>query len=113
MLADNVLDTREDAESLGAIDVTVRRNAFGRQKDSFETSLDFTGIDRPVDAVFIRAPQIEEVGADVQVLAQVDSAVVAARQDHVLVTSFHPELTEDHQVHEYFVQMVREASTRV
>ena len=107
MLATTVLDTRPDAESLGVIDVTVRRNAFGRQKDSFEGELDFTGIDNPVDSVFIRAPHIEEVGEDVQVLATVGSRVVAARQNHVLVTSFHPELTEDLQVHQYFVEMIR------
>lgn len=107
MLATTVLDTRPDAESLGVIDVTVRRNAFGRQRDSFEGELDFTGIDSPVDSVFIRAPQIEEVGENVQVLATVDERVVAARQNHVLVTSFHPELTEDLQVHQYFVEMIR------
>ncbi|WP_288801399.1 pyridoxal 5'-phosphate synthase glutaminase subunit PdxT [Corynebacterium dentalis] len=107
MLATTVLDTRPDAESLGVIDVTVRRNAFGRQRDSFEGELDFTGIANPVDSVFIRAPQIEEVGEDVQVLATVDERVVAARQNHVLVTSFHPELTEDLQVHQYFVEMIR------
>lgn len=107
MLATTVLDTRPDAESLGVIDVTVRRNAFGRQRDSFEGELDFTGIENPVDSVFIRAPQIEKVGDDVQVLATVNERVVAARQDHVLVTSFHPELTEDLQVHQYFVEMIR------
>ena len=107
MLATRVLDTRPDAESLGVIDVTVRRNAFGRQRDSFEGELDFTGIANPVDSVFIRAPQIEKVGDDVQVLATVNERVVAARQDHVLVTSFHPELTEDLQVHQYFVEMIR------
>ncbi|MBF0581921.1 pyridoxal 5'-phosphate synthase glutaminase subunit PdxT [Corynebacterium sp. ED61] len=107
MLATRVLDTRPDAESLGVIDVAVRRNAFGRQRDSFEGELDFTGIENPVDSVFIRAPQIEKVGDDVQVLATVNERVVAARQNHVLVTSFHPELTEDLQVHQYFVEMIR------
>ena len=107
MLATRVLDTRPDAESLGVIDVAVRRNAFGRQRDSFEGELDFTGFENPVDSVFIRAPQIEKVGDDVQVLATVNERVVAARQDHVLVTSFHPELTEDLQVHQYFVEMIR------
>ena len=87
--------------------MAVRRNAFGRQRDSFEGELDFTGIENPVDSVFIRAPQIEKVGDDVQVLATVNERVVAARQDHVLVTSFHPELTEDLQVHQYFVEMIR------
>lgn len=106
MLSTKVLDTREDAESLGVIDVTVRRNAFGRQKDSFEGELDFSGIDNPVDAVFIRAPQIEEVGDGVDVLATVEERVVAARQGHVLVTSFHPELTHDLQVHQYFLEMI-------
>lgn len=113
MLANEVLDTREDAESLGVIDISVRRNAFGRQRDSFETHLDFRGIDGPVEAVFIRAPQVERVGEDVEVLSRVgeDGAVVAVREGHVLGTSFHPELTQDQRVHEYFLRMVRPSRT--
>ena len=108
MLATEVLDTRPDARSLGAIDMTVRRNAFGRQVDSFEADLDFKGIDRPVPAVFIRAPWVERVGDDVEVLASVESgpaagAIVAVRSGHIMATSFHPEVTEDSRVHELFL----------
>lgn len=111
MLAKEVLDTRDDAVSLEVLDVSVRRNAFGRQVDSFETHLPFTGIEEPVDAVFIRAPQVERVGEDVEVLCTVDDGtVVGVRQGHVLGTSFHPELTADTSVHAYFLHMVKEAS---
>lgn len=119
LLATTVANTRADAHSLGAIDVTVRRNAFGRQVDSFETYLDFEGIDKPVHAVFIRAPWVEAVGEDTKVLARVPEgpnkgAIVAARsgkgEGHVLVTSFHPEETEDDSVHAYFLDMVRQGA---
>ncbi|MDU0477829.1 pyridoxal 5'-phosphate synthase glutaminase subunit PdxT [Staphylococcus chromogenes] len=113
LLAAKVLDTRADAVNFSAIDVTVRRNAFGRQVDSFEANLDFAGIEKPVHAVFIRAPWIEETGAGVETLATVESgpaagAVVAVRQGNVLATSFHPEVTGDTEVHEYFLDMVRQ-----
>lgn len=108
MLATDVLDTRPDAVSLQVLDVAVRRNAFGRQVDSFETRLDFHGIDEPgVDAVFIRAPQVQSVSDSVSVLSTVeDGTVVAVRQGHVMGTSFHPELTEDSRVHRYFLDVV-------
>lgn len=111
LLAAEVLDTRADAHSFGVLDVTVRRNAFGRQVDSFETDLDFSGIDDPVHAVFIRAPWVERVGAGVEVLATVpdgpaEGAVVAVRSGNVLATSFHPECTGDTRVHELFRDMV-------
>ncbi|MCF8610734.1 pyridoxal 5'-phosphate synthase glutaminase subunit PdxT [Gordonia sp. HY285] len=119
MLASNILDTRADARHLDALDVTVRRNAFGRQVESFETDLEFAGITdvpgaAPMRAVFIRAPWVESVGGDVQVLATVPSGpaagrVVAVRQANVLATSFHPEVTGDHRVHRYFVDLVRAA----
>ncbi|MFC4373553.1 pyridoxal 5'-phosphate synthase glutaminase subunit PdxT [Nocardia halotolerans] len=114
LLASEVLDTRADAEHLSGIDMTVRRNAFGRQVDSFETDLDFTGLDTPVRAVFIRAPWAERVGADVEVLARVPSGpaegrIVAARQGNVVATSFHPEVTGDLRVHDLFVGLVRAA----
>ncbi|MFC9896498.1 pyridoxal 5'-phosphate synthase glutaminase subunit PdxT [Nocardia sp. NPDC127579] len=114
LLASEVLDTRADAKHLSGIDMTVRRNAFGRQVDSFETDLDFTGLDGPVRAVFIRAPWVERAGAGVEVLATVPSGpfagrIVAARQGNVLATSFHPEVTGDLRVHELFVSMVRAA----
>ncbi|GAC82873.1 pyridoxal 5'-phosphate synthase glutaminase subunit PdxT [Gordonia paraffinivorans] len=117
MLASTILDTRPDARHLDALDITVRRNAFGRQVESFETDLDFAGItDRPgaqrMRAVFIRAPWVESVSPDVEVLARVPEGpaqgrIVAVRQGKVLATSFHPEVTGDRRVHEYFVEMVR------
>lgn len=107
MLATEVLDTRPDAKSLAVLDVAVRRNAFGRQVDSFETTLPFGDIDTPVDAVFIRAPRVERVGDGVEVVSQLpDDTIVAVRQGHVLGCSFHPELTEDDRVHEYFLRMI-------
>ncbi|MEU3775723.1 pyridoxal 5'-phosphate synthase glutaminase subunit PdxT [Streptomyces sp. NPDC032472] len=108
MLADKLLDGREDQETLGGIDMIVRRNAFGRQNESFEAAIEFTGIEGgPVEGVFIRAPWVESVGADAQVLATYDGHTVAVRQGNVLATSFHPELTGDDRVHAYFVDMVR------
>ncbi|KOU64789.1 pyridoxal 5'-phosphate synthase glutaminase subunit PdxT [Streptomyces sp. NPDC054949] len=108
MLADKLLDGREDQETLGGIDMIVRRNAFGRQNESFEAQIDFAGIaGDPVEGVFIRAPWVESVGASVEVLATYDGHTVAVRQGNVLATSFHPELTGDDRVHAYFVDMVR------
>jgi pyridoxal 5'-phosphate synthase pdxT subunit len=115
MLADRILDGRPDQRSFGGIDMVVRRNAFGRQVDSFETDLDFTGVaDGPLHAVFIRAPWVESVGPDVQVLARVsggaaDGRIVAVRQGNLLATAFHPELTGDLRVHRWFVDLVRAA----
>ncbi|MGW5320495.1 pyridoxal 5'-phosphate synthase glutaminase subunit PdxT [Rhodococcus pyridinivorans] len=116
LLASRVLDTTEDAEHLDALDIVVRRNAFGRQVDSFETDLPMTGLgDGPVRAVFIRAPWVEEIGPDVEVLATVPDGpaagrVVAVRQGAVIATSFHPEITGDHRVHRLFVETVRSAT---
>ncbi|OZE74455.1 pyridoxal 5'-phosphate synthase glutaminase subunit PdxT [Rhodococcus sp. 15-649-2-2] len=113
LLASEILDTRPDARHLDSLDITVRRNAFGRQVDSFETDLDVIDIDGgPVRAVFIRAPWVERVGEDVEVLATVPHGpaagrVVAVRQNSVLATSFHPEVTGDDRVHRLFVDMVR------
>lgn len=108
MLADKLLDGREDQETLGGIDMIVRRNAFGRQNESFEAQVDFAGIEGgPVEGVFIRAPWVESVGGAVEVLATYDGHTVAVRQGNVLATSFHPELTGDDRVHAYFVDMVR------
>ncbi|GAA1833679.1 pyridoxal 5'-phosphate synthase glutaminase subunit PdxT [Pseudonocardia ailaonensis] len=115
LLAGEVLDGRPDQRQLGGLDVVVRRNAFGRQVDSFETDLDFTGIGS-VRAVFIRAPWVEKVGSDVEVLAavpeeaaQASGRIVAVRQGNVLATSFHPELTGDGRVHALFADVVRAA----
>ncbi|MEU1430731.1 pyridoxal 5'-phosphate synthase glutaminase subunit PdxT [Nocardia sp. NPDC056611] len=109
LLASEVLDTRPDMQALHGIDMTVRRNAFGRQVDSFETDLDFAGLtDGPVRAVFIRAPWVERAGDGVEVLARVPSGpaagrIVAVRQGNVIATSFHPEVTGDLRVHRLFV----------
>ncbi|WP_309110813.1 pyridoxal 5'-phosphate synthase glutaminase subunit PdxT [Saccharothrix sp.] len=117
LLADQVLDGRADQHQLGGLDIVVRRNAFGRQVDSFEAELDFTGVGQ-VHAVFIRAPWVESAGEGVEVLARVPESaeageaagrIVAVRQGHVLATSFHPELTGDGRVHRLFVDMVRSA----
>jgi pyridoxal 5'-phosphate synthase pdxT subunit len=93
---------------LGVMDVTVNRNAFGRQVDSFERALPFAGLgDDPFHAIFIRAPIVTHADADVQVLAQLDDQrIVAVRQRHLLGTAFHPELTDDRRVHQYFYDMV-------
>jgi 5'-phosphate synthase pdxT subunit len=112
LLSDVVEDAIIGQESFGGIDMVVKRNAFGRQVDSFETDLKFKGItDPPVRAVFIRAPWVESVGETVEVLAEIsDSAEqrhpVAVRQGHLLATSFHPELTGDNRVHKFFVENI-------
>jgi pyridoxal 5'-phosphate synthase pdxT subunit len=106
LLASEILDAGvpgREALPLGGIDMSVRRNAFGRQVDSFEDDLEFTGLDTPVHAVFIRAPWVERVGPDVEVLASAAGHPVAVRQGRVLATSFHPEMTGDRRVHALFV----------
>ena len=113
LLADRVEDGTADQETLGGIDITVRRNAFGRQVDSFESDLAIEGIgEGPLHAVFIRAPWVEDAGAEVEVLGRVvggpaDGKIVAVRQGNVVATSFHPELTGDRRVHALFVDIVR------
>ena len=92
-----------EAVPLAGIDMTVRRNAFGRQVDSFEGDIDFVGLDTPVHAVFIRAPWVERVGPDVKVLARAADHIVAVRQGSMLATSFHPEMTGDRRIHKLFV----------
>lgn len=108
MLADRIEDGIAGQQTIGGIDMVVRRNAFGRQVDSFESDLDFAG--ERVHAVFIRAPWVESVGADVEVLGRAEPGdrIVAVRQGPLLATSFHPELTGDTRVHRYFVDMLRE-----
>ena len=107
LLAADVLDGRPDQRSYAAIDVAVRRNAFGRQVDSFETDLDVAGLDGgPFHAVFIRAPVVERTGPGVDVLASVDGRPVLARQGPVFVSAFHPELTPDLRLHERFLEEV-------
>jgi 5'-phosphate synthase pdxT subunit len=108
MLADKILDPRSGQETIGGIDMIVRRNAFGRQNESFEAAVDVKGVSGdPVEGVFIRAPWVESVGAGAEVLAEHDGHIVAVRQGNALATSFHPELTGDHRVHSLFVDMVR------
>jgi pyridoxal 5'-phosphate synthase pdxT subunit len=111
MLADRLPDPASGQQTLGGIDMTVRRNAFGRQVDSFERDLDVAGLaGGPFRAVFIRAPWVEDVGSEVEVLATEPGAgrIVAVRQGRALATSFHPELTGDWRIHELFVDMVRD-----
>jgi 5'-phosphate synthase pdxT subunit len=114
LLADRVLDGVEGQQTLGGLDVTVRRNAFGRQVDSFEEAIAVTGVPgRPFHAVFIRAPWVESVGPDVEVLGTVEAGpaagrIVAVRQGGLLATSFHPELAGDARVHALFVEIVKE-----
>jgi 5'-phosphate synthase pdxT subunit len=121
MLATTVLDGRPDQESFQGIEMTVRRNAFGRQIESFEADVTIDDVEGgailggTLHAVFIRAPWVEEVGADVRVLGRVSSGpaagrIVAVRQGNLLATAFHPELTGDLRVHRYFVEMVRQAA---
>ena len=109
MLADKILDGRDDQETIGGIDMTVRRNAFGGQNESFEAAVEMAGVGGgPVEGVFIRAPWVESTGAGVEVLATLpDRTVVAVRQGNLLATSFHPELTGDQRVHRLFTELVR------
>jgi 5'-phosphate synthase pdxT subunit len=114
LLADRILDGAPGQETLGGLDATVRRNAFGRQVDSFEGDLDFLGLDDPVHAVFIRAPWVEEAGDAVEVLARVEHGaaagrIVAVRQGPLMATSFHPEVGGDSRIHRMFVDLVRAA----
>ena len=99
-----------DREHLGLTDLVVDRNAFGRQVKSFEADVDLAGDEIPLRGVFIRAPRIRDVGAGVEVLGELDGEPVLVRDGHLLLASFHPELTDDLRVHELFLQMVEEAS---
>jgi pyridoxal 5'-phosphate synthase pdxT subunit len=109
MLASGVLDSSgQDTGQprLGLLEMTVVRNAFGRQVDSFETDLEITGLEKPFHAVFIRAPIIQSVGANVDVLCKIDERIVVARKDRLMASSFHPELTGDDRLHQYFLERV-------
>ena len=112
MLADRILDGIAGQQTLGGLDVAVRRNAFGSQVDSFETDLDIPALgDEPMHAVFIRAPIVESVGEKATALARVDDGrVVAVEQGNLLGTSFHPEITGDTRFHQYFLQRVRDVA---
>ncbi|WP_369901568.1 pyridoxal 5'-phosphate synthase glutaminase subunit PdxT [Bacillus manliponensis] len=110
LLAKNLIGYEE--AHIGAIDITVERNAFGRQKDSFEAALSIQGVGEGFVGVFIRAPYVANVEDHVEVLCTYEDRIVAVRQNHVLAASFHPELTEDHRMAAYFVQMVEEAKMK-
>ncbi len=116
LLADQVLDGRPDQQTFGGLNITVRRNAFGRQVESFESDLELDGVaGGPLHAVFIRAPWVESAADQVQVLGQVTppgtevARIVAVRQANLVATSFHPEMTGDLRVHSYFLELVRRA----
>ena len=104
LLADEILDGRPDQRSFGAIQLAVRRNGYGRQVDSFEAELAVKGLDEPFRAVFIRAPMVERVGADVEVLAEHDGYPVLVRSGAIMAASFHPELTFDIRIHACFLK---------
>lgn len=112
-LADRVLDGRSDQEGMGGLDISVRRNAFGRQVDSFESEISIQVLGPvPFPAVFIRAPIVESVGSGVEILAEVisvegDARIVAVREGNIMATAFHPELTGDDRCHQYFVDMIK------
>ncbi|MFM6980799.1 MAG: pyridoxal 5'-phosphate synthase glutaminase subunit PdxT [Micrococcales bacterium] len=110
LLSDRILGGIEGQETFGGLDVTVRRNAFGHQVDSFEAVLDFAGIERPIHAAFIRAPLIEEVGSKATTVCQLDDGrIVGVQQENLLGISFHPEVTGEYAVHELFAQVVASA----
>ncbi len=120
LLAKNVLDGTEDQQTFGALDITVRRNAFGRQVESFETDVDLDGIGGgPMHAVFIRAPWVESIANGIEVLGAVvppgiaESKIIAVRHQNVLATSFHPEVTNDLRIHRYFVDLVCATQRRI
>ena len=114
MLADDIEDGAAGQETLGGLDITVRRNAFGRQVHSFEGQIDFDGFDAPVHAVFIRAPWVERLGPGVEALARIPAGeakgrIVAVREGHLMATSFHPEVDADDRIHRYFVELVKQS----
>ena len=120
LLAKNVLDGTKDQQTFGALDITVRRNAFGRQVESFETDVDLDGIGGgPMHAVFIRAPWVESIANGIEVLGAVvppgvaESKIIAVRHQNVLATSFHPEVTNDLRIHRYFVDLVCATQRRI
>jgi 5'-phosphate synthase pdxT subunit len=110
LLARTIIGGEPDGR-IGLMDLTVQRNAFGRQIDSFETELDFAGLDQPIHAVFIRAPLVEALGPAAEALARLpDGRVVAAKQGHLLATAFHPELTPDTSLHAWFIKSCQHAA---
>jgi 5'-phosphate synthase pdxT subunit len=112
LLATEVHDGRPDQRTFGALDITVQRNGYGRQRDSFETELDVDGFDAPFHGVFIRAPRVESVGPAVEVLATHQDDAVLVRQGRVMAAAFHPELTSDRRLHAAFVEQVHNTQER-
>lgn len=107
MLADRIIDGIEGQQGFGGLDISVRRNAFGNQLDSFEADLSFTGISDPIHAAFIRAPIVESVGSEVEVLSTLeDGRIVGVRQGHLIGISFHPEVTGENRIHKLFVESI-------
>ena len=106
ILASEMTDNTQNVKLLSAMDTHVKRNAFGRQKESFEKNIDIKGFTEPYNAVFIRAPVIEKVWGNCEILAEVDKKIVMARQGSLLALSFHPELTDDLRIHKYFLDMI-------
>ena len=107
LLADKILDGRDDQRHFGVLDITVRRNGYGRQVDSFETDLHLRDEEQPFHGVFIRAPRVEAVGPDVDVLSSYDGDPVLVRQGQLLAACFHPELTDDVRLHAQFVDLIK------
>jgi len=107
LLASEIFDNKnKDLQLLNIIDMQVQRNAFGRQKESFEKSITIEGFSKPYNAVFIRAPVIKKVWGTTKILSKIDKKIVMARQDNILALSFHPELTDDLRIHKYFLDMI-------
>lgn len=106
ILASEMIDNTKNIKLLSAMDMQVKRNAFGRQRESFEKNIDIKGFSEPYNAVFIRAPVIEKVWGKCGILAKIDQKIVMARQDNLLALSFHPELTDDLRIHKYFLDMI-------
>jgi pyridoxal 5'-phosphate synthase pdxT subunit len=106
LLAKRLIDNTKDLQSLNAIDMEVSRNAFGRQKESFEQLIEFDGFTTPYNAVFIRAPMVTKIWSNCKILAKLDGKVIAVQQNEFLALAFHPELTDDTRIHEYFLHML-------
>ena len=107
LMAYEISDGLENQPRLGLMNIRVKRNAFGRQRESFEAEIDFNSFTEPLTGVFIRAPLIESAGDNVEILAKLPEGIIAARQGNLLTTSFHPELTDDSRVHQYFAEMCK------
>ena len=105
LLSSDLINNSKNVKILSAMDMQVKRNAFGRQKESFEKNIDIKSFTNPYNAVFIRAPAIEKIWGDCEILSIIDKKIVMAKQDNLLAVSFHPELTDDLRIHKYFLDM--------